>query len=118
MSEIVLYHNPRCSKSRATLALLETRGVDATVVPYLESPLDVSGLRELAEKLGRPVHEWVRNRESAYAEAGLSPDSGEQALLEAIAAHPILMERPILVVGKRAAIGRPPENVLALLEDV
>ena len=112
-----IFHNPRCSKSRATLALLEARGVDVRVVHYLDTPLDVAGLRALAEKLDKPVREWIRTGESAYAEAGLSAESHDDALLEAMAAHPILMERPILVAGKRAAIGRPPENVLALLGD-
>jgi arsenate reductase len=115
MSEVVLYHNPRCSKSRATLALLRERGVEARVVEYLDKPLTVSELEDLARKLGRPVGDWVRTGESAYAEAGLSAASSAAELLAAMAEHPILMERPIAVNGEQAAVGRPPENVLAIL---
>ncbi len=115
MSEVVLYHNPRCSKSRATLALLRERGVEPRVVEYLETPLDVAALGELAAKLGRPPRQWLRAKEDAYREAGLSGRSSDAELLRAIAKHPILMERPIVVVGARAAIGRPPEDVLEIL---
>ena len=115
MSQVVLYHNPRCSKSRAALALLRERGVEPSVVEYLERPLGVSELENLARKLGRPVGEWVRTGEGVYREAGLSAASSPAELLAAMAEHPILMERPIVVRGERAAVGRPPENVLAIL---
>ena len=115
MNEVVLYHNPRCSKSRATLALLRERGVEPRIVEYLETPLDVAALEALAVKLGRPPREWLRPKEDAYRQAALSEQSSDAELLRAIAAHPILMERPIVVNGARAAIGRPPENVLAIL---
>ncbi|MEM7411930.1 MAG: arsenate reductase (glutaredoxin) [Myxococcota bacterium] len=113
----VLLHNPRCSKSRAALALLEERGVAFDTRLYLETPLDRSELDELAARLGRGPGGWVRRGESAYAEAGLSDDSEDAALLDAIAQQPILMERPILVNGERAVVGRPPEDVLGLLDD-
>lgn len=115
MRDVVLYHNPRCSKSRATLALLEERGIEPRIVEYLRQPLDEAGLAELEQKLARPIASWVRTREAAYAEAGLSRQSSPAELRRAVADHPILMERPILVVGERAAIGRPPEQVLELL---
>lgn len=114
--EVLLLHNPRCSKSRATLALLEERGVSVTVRSYLEEPLGRDELAEVGRRLGRPATEWVRRKEGAFGEAGLTADSDEGAVLEAMAMHPILMERPILVRGGRARVGRPPEDVLGILE--
>jgi len=113
--DLLLLHNPRCSKSRATRALLEEKGARFRVRPYLDEPLDRAELEDLAARLGKPIREWVRRKEAAFGEAGLSADASESALLDAVARHPILMERPILVRGKRAAIGRPPEDVLSLL---
>lgn len=113
--QLVLLHNPRCSKSRATLALLEERGVAFEVRAYLEDPLSPDELQSLGERLGKPVREWVRSKEEPYTEAGLSRASSEAELIAATAAHPILMERPILIRGDRAIVGRPPEDVLALL---
>ncbi len=115
MSEVVLYHNPRCSKSRATLALLQERGITPRVVEYLETPLDLLELESMRRRLGRPAAEWVRKGESAYRDAGLTAQSDERAILAAMAAHPILMERPIVVCGERAAVGRPPESVVGIL---
>ncbi len=115
---ITLLHNPRCSKSRAALGLLEERGVAVDVRLYLERPLDVAELTSLVDRLGAPVAERVRRREPEFASAGLGPDSSDRELLIAMAAHPILMERPIAVHGARARIGRPPENVLELLTEV
>src|SRR4030095_12519263 len=111
----LLLHNPRCSKSRAAKALLEARGVGFDERRYLEDPLSRAQLAELARCLGRPAREWVRSGEAAYAEAGLSDASTDEARLLAVAAHPILLERPILVRGSRAVVGRPPERVLELL---
>ncbi len=112
---LLLLHNPRCSKSRATRELLEQKGLDFGERLYLEEPLSRAELQDLAKRLGRPAKEWVRRKEEAFGTAGLHPDAGEEEIVEAIAAHPILMERPILVRGARAAIGRPPEAVLELL---
>ena len=114
-AELLLLHNPRCSKSRAARALLEERGVAFTERRYLEEPLAPAELRELAARLGRPAREWARTGEFAWREAGLSGDAEESAVLAAMAAHPILVERPILVRGRRAVVGRPPERVLELL---
>ena len=111
----MLYHNPRCSKSRAALALLEERGVPLRVVRYLEEPLSRSALADLAAKLGLPARSFVRAGEASYAAAGLGPASSEAAILDAIAAAPVLLERPIAVRGSRAVVGRPPERVLELL---
>ena len=113
---IVLLHNPRCSKSRATLALLEERGVDFETRLYLDEPLDESELRALGERLGRSVIDYTRTKQTEFAEAGLSKSSADDAILAAMAKTPILMERPIVVRGSRAAIGRPPEDVLGLLD--
>ena len=114
--QLVLLHNPRCSKSRATIALLEERGAKFQLREYLSDPLSRDELTSLAQRLGRPPRQWVRNKETTFSEAGLSGDSSDDELLDAVAAHPILMERPILVRGQRAAVGRPPEDVVALLD--
>lgn len=113
---ITLYHNPRCSKSRQTLALLREHDIEPDIVEYLETPPNEATLRELQSMLGVNVREMMRTNEAAYKELGLGRDSvTETELLAAIAAHPILLQRPIVVHGKRAVIGRPPENVLDLL---
>jgi len=116
VSDCTLYHNPRCSKSRAALALLEERGVEPEVVLYLQTPPTEAELKGLLGKLGLSAAELVRNKEAAYKEHGLSKNSSEAELLAAMAEEPKLIERPILVRGERAVIGRPPENVLELLE--
>lgn len=115
--ELLLLHNPRCSKSRAVHVLLEERGMDFAVRLYLESPLDRTELEDLAGRLGKKAIEFTRTGQAEFGEAGLDKDSSEEAILAAMARMPILMERPILIRGKRARIGRPPEAVLALLEE-
>jgi len=113
--QLVLLHNPRCSKSRAAKQLLDARGVAYTERRYLEEPLSRAELAALARKLGRPAREWVRTVEDAWREAGLDAEAGDGAILDAMARHPVLIERPILIAGERAAVGRPPEALLALL---
>lgn len=115
MSDYVIYHNPRCSKSRQTLALLQENGVQPEVVLYLETAPDASELRKLLTKLDIKAAELVRRGEAEYRQAGLGKDSSEAELVAAMAAYPKLIERPIVVHGKRAVLGRPPENVLELL---
>ena len=115
MSSITIYHNPRCSKSRQTLALLEEHGVAPEVVEYLKEPVDAETLRAIVAKLGCSAHDIVRRKEAEYAVAGLSADSSEGDVIVALVQYPKLMERPIVVTAKGAAIGRPPENVLGLL---
>lgn len=114
--QILLLHNPRCSKSRATKALLEERGVSFEERLYLDDPLSRAELEELSSRLGRPVTEWTRTKEAAFGEAGLSAGAAPEQVYDAMAKQPVLMERPIVVRGERAAIGRPPEDVLALLD--
>ena len=114
--QVTIYHNPRCSKSRQTLALLEERGIEPQVVKYLETPPDVAMLRTLLDQLGLPARELIRTGEDAYSELGLANESlAENDLLKAMHEHPELIQRPIVVVGNRARIGRPPEQVLEIL---
>lgn len=116
MSDITVYHNPRCSKSRAALSLLRERGADVHIVEYLETPPDEAALRELASRLGVAPRELLRKNETPYRELGLDDASlDDVAILRAIAAHPILLQRPIATAGTRALIARPPERVLELL---
>ena len=111
---IRIYHNSRCSKSRATLALL--KGRDVEVSNYLDTPPDAAELRHLLALLGIPARQLLRSSEAAYKELGLAdPALGDDALIAAMVAHPILIERPIVVANGKAAIGRPPEAVLAIL---
>ncbi len=116
MTDLTLYHNPRCSKSRGALELLEARGLNPTVVRYLETPLHEEQLQALLKKLGISARQLLRTGEDEYKTLNLADTSlSEVQLIAAIAAHPKLMERPILEVGNKAVIGRPPENVLELL---
>jgi arsenate reductase len=116
MSKFTIYHNPRCSKSRNTLALLEENGVSPDIVLYLETQPDAAEINGLLNKLGISAAELVRRGEEAYKACGLSRDSSDADILAAMAAHPKLIERPIVVKGSKAVLGRPPENVLALLD--
>jgi arsenate reductase len=116
MEEITIYHNPRCRKSREALELLQKKGVPLRVVEYLKHPLRFDELKKLRKKLGLPPSAWVRKGEKEYKEAGLGPQSSEDDFLRAMAEHPILMERPIVVRGEKAVVGRPAERVLELIE--
>lgn len=113
---VTIYHNPRCSKSRQTLALLEARGIAPRIVEYLKTPPDRATIAALLRKLGIPAQELVRRTEPEFAHLGLdAADVSEDTLLDAMAAHPKLIQRPIVVVGRQARIGRPPEAVLEIL---
>ena len=114
-TRFTVFHNPKCSKSREALALLRANGVGLAVVEYLKSPLSAAELRELLRALRLKAHDLLRTREDEYRELRLSPASPEAEIIDAIAAHPVLMERPVVVAGQRAIIGRPPEKVLDLL---
>lgn len=117
-ASITLLHNPRCSKSRAALALLHEHGVEPQVVEYLREPLTAAQIRQLLGQLGLSARALLRRGEAVYKTLGLAdPDLSEDALIDAMAANPILIERPVAVRGQRAVIGRPPEQVLQLLED-
>jgi len=112
----VLYHNPRCSKSRQALALLRERGIEPEIVLYLDTPPAADALRTLLRQLDLPAHALLRTGEDTYAELRLDhPELDEDTLIAAMSAHPRLIERPIFVRSERAVIGRPPERVLELL---
>jgi arsenate reductase (glutaredoxin) len=116
MSAVTIYHNPRCSKSRNTLALLEEHGVRPTIILYLETPPTAREIAGLLRKLGLTAAQLVRRGEEDYRASGLGKDSSEDEILAALARYPKLIERPIVVRGTRAVLGRPPENVLELLD--
>ena len=111
---IQIYHNPRWSKSRATLALLKANGYAPEVIEYLKTPPNTQTIRELVDKLGIKSHELLRKGESDYQSLALHDPTAAQ-VVDAIVKHPILLQRPIVVAGERAAIGRPPEAVLGIL---
>ena len=111
---IRIYHNPRCSKSRATLALLVERGIEPEIIDYLNNPPNAMMLKQIQAALDVPVMDMVRTKEAPFKENDLE-SATENELIDAIAQFPILLERPIVVNGSRAAIGRPPENVLEIL---
>lgn len=115
--QLALYHNPRCSKSRQALSLLQERGHEPEIVRYLETPPDAATLDRILTALGKEPRELMRRQEEPYKRLGLDdPKMSRAALIRAMVENPILIERPILVRdGKRAALGRPPEAVLDLL---
>ncbi len=111
---LTIYHNPRCTKSRETLALIEKKGLKPTVVEYLKEPPSASELTRILKMLGLPAAAIVRKKEAA--EAGIDVDAlSEKELIAALVKNPIAIERPIVVSGAKAALGRPPENVLKIL---
>jgi len=111
-----IYHNPRCSKSRQTLELIKTRDIEPEIVLYLETPLDAQTIAGLLKKLGISAQQLLRRGEQAYKEQNLSDTSlTEKQLIEAMVKSPKLIERPVVVVGDKAIIGRPPEQVLEIL---
>ena len=113
---VTLYHNPRCSKSRQTLQLLQEHGIEPVVIEYLKTPPDAQTLRTLLQRLGIGPRDLMRRKEKEYRELGLDdPALSDDDLIRAMVEHPRLIERPIVVTDKGAAIGRPPENVLEVL---
>ena len=113
---ITIYHNPRCRKSRETLKLLEESGEPFQIVEYLKEPLTAAELGRVVGMLGIEPLELVRKNEAIWKEQYRGKDLGETGVLKAMEAHPKLMERPVVVKGKKAVLGRPPENVLSLLQ--
>lgn len=112
--DVTIYHNPRCSKSRETLALIEGKGIRPRVVEYLKQPPSAAELGRIVALLGKRPRDILRRKEAA--EAGIEAESlSDSALLAAMVAHPAVIERPIVVTGGRAALGRPPESVLDIL---
>lgn len=116
MSEITIYHNPKCSKSRAALAILQERGIEPNVIEYLETPPSAEELRAIIAKLGIAPADLVRKGEHVYKELYAGKTLSETQWIEAMVAHPILLERPIVVRGERAVVGRPPESMKQLLD--
>ena len=113
---ITIYHNPRCSKSRATLALLEQQDKQADVVEYLKTPPSAAELEQILDMLGLEPRELMRTKEAEYKEAGLgNPDLTRAQLIDAMVKYPKLIERPIVIKDGKAALGRPPERVLDIL---
>lgn len=116
MAAVTIYHNPRCSKSRRALELLKEKGVDPIVVDYLAAPPDAATLESILSKLNVKPRDIMRRKEPEYKESGAdNPALSRRQLLDRIVHYPGLLERPIVVAGDKAAIGRPPENVLAIL---
>jgi arsenate reductase len=114
---ITIYHNPRCRKSRETLELIEDSGAPFQVVEYLKHPLSAEALGKVLGLLGLPASGLVRKNEAVWKENYRGKDLSEAEILKALEAHPKLMERPLVVKGKKAVLGRPPENVLPLLKE-
>lgn len=116
MSEFTIYHNPRCGKSRATLALLEESGVTPRIIEYLKTPPSPAELRTLLAKLDMHPEQLIRKGEEVYRNRYAGKQLSGEQWIEAMVQDPILIERPIVVRGERAVLGRPPENVKRLLE--
>lgn len=114
--ELTVYHNPRCSKSRQTLALLEQKGIEPRIIEYLNTPPDAGEIRKVLGKLGISARQLLRTGEPEYRALGLDDENlGEDELIAAMAACPRLIQRPIVIKGDCARIGRPPEAVLEIL---
>ena len=113
---VTIYHNPRCSKSRATMEFLEEKGIEAEVIKYMDSPPDAEGLKALLGMLGMTPREIMRKHETVFKEAGLDdPTFSDDELIEAMTQCPSLIERPIVVNNGKAVLARPPETVLDIL---
>jgi arsenate reductase len=118
MSEFTIYHNPRCTKSRATLELLRQRGIEPAIVLYLETPPDAAELRAIVTKLGIEPEQLVRKGEDVYKSKYAGKALSDAQWIKAMVDDPVLIERPIVVHGERAVIGRPPENVESLCDSI
>ena len=116
MTNVTIYHNPRCSKSRATLALLEANGINPEIIFYQETPPDVKQLKTLLKKLNLNIRDLLRKNEPEYEELGLDDETlADEIVLDLLSKHPKLLQRPIVVSGNHAIICRPPENVLKFI---
>jgi arsenate reductase len=112
---MVIYHNPRCRKSRETLELIRSKGVEPEIIEYLKNPLTEKEIKELLQLLGFGAEKLVRKNEAIYKDQYKGLDQSENDVIKMLADNPKLIERPIVVEGKKAVLGRPPENVLELL---
>ena len=115
MSQVTIWHNPRCSKSRNAANLLEEQGIDVEVVKYLETPPSKDEIKAVLKMIGISARELMRTKEAIYKELGLKDVEDEEKLIEAMAEHPKLIERPIVIKDGKAAIGRPIEKIVELL---
>jgi len=116
MSDVSIYHNPRCSKSRQTLALLEEKGIKANIVEYLKTPPSIETLEDILKQLDISPRALLRKGEAIYKELNLKDDSlSDQQLIQAMSENPKLIERPIVITNGKAKLGRPPESVLEIL---
>jgi len=116
MTDIIFYHNARCSKSRETLALIDNDQHNIEIIKYLETPPSIDTIKELISQLGfDSARQLMRTKETLYNELDLASEENESALITALHANPKLIERPIVVANGKAAIGRPPESVLSIL---
>jgi arsenate reductase len=116
MANVTIWHNPRCSKSRNAVALLEEQGIEAEVVKYLDTPPSKEALVEMLKMLGIGARELMRTKEDIYKELKLKDETDEDKLIEAMVANPKLIERPIVIKDGKAAIGRPIENIIELVK--
>ena len=116
VKNVKIWHNPRCSKSRNAAALLEEKGVEAEVVKYLDTPPSKEEIKEVLKMLGISARELMRTKEDIYKTLDLKNENDEEKLIDAMASNPKLIERPIVIKNGKAAIGRPIENILELLE--
>ncbi len=110
MNEVIIFHNSKCSKSRKTLELLQAKGVEPKIIEYLTAKLDVAQLEDVIEKLGIEAHELLRKKEDIFKTLALDTSS-QDSVISAMIENPILIERPIVISGTNAVIGRPPENI-------
>ena len=116
MSKITIYHNPRCSKSRQALEMLDSRGVEADIVEYLKTPPDVGQLTEILDLLGMEPRDLMRANEPEYKDNKLDdPELSREQLIQAMVDYPRLIQRPIVLGNGKAALGRPPEKILGIL---
>jgi len=114
--KVTIYHNPRCSKSRQALALLRDRGIEPEIIEYLKTPPDAATLKQILKKLDLAPRDLMRRKEAVYRELGLDDAAlGDDDLVAAMVENPVLIERPVVLAGGRAALGRPPEQVLEIL---
>lgn len=114
MSTYTIWHNPRCSKSRQTLGILEEKGVETEVIKYLDAIPSVEEIKDVLKKLNISARELMRTKEDEYKTLALKDEMDEDKLIQAMAAHPKLIERPVVIKGDKAVLGRPPEKVLEL----
>ncbi len=115
VSQVEIYHNPRCSKSRQTLEILQQQGIEATIIEYLKQPPSREQIKAILKALDMTAHQLLRVKEAEYQEYNLSADTTEEDIISAMIAAPKLIERPIVIKAGKARIGRPPESVLEIL---